>query len=231
MNHKKVYDFIIQKAKNENRKKLSKNDINYIYYERHHIIPKCLGGTNTEENLVLLSGREHYVCHKLLTYIYSNNRGIILAFIRMLYSKNFEKIFSSKDYEFAKEMLSKQMTGKKLTESHKKNIGKGVKGKLKGIPKTIDAKIKMKISRIKFLKNYGNPLLGRKRPEFGKNQKGEKNPMFGKHLSINARKKIGEFQKGKPKNFTKIKCNYCGIETNPGNYIRWHNENCKKKSA
>ena len=36
------------------------------YKERHHITPKCLGGTNDEENLIDLYAREHYIAHKLL---------------------------------------------------------------------------------------------------------------------------------------------------------------------
>ena len=74
MNYEKIYNQIIEKAKLENR---IKND--NIYYERHHIIPKCLGGTNKKENLVLLTGKEHYMCHKLLTYIYPNNAKLVFA--------------------------------------------------------------------------------------------------------------------------------------------------------
>jgi hypothetical protein len=37
------------------------------YSERHHIIPKSLGGTNHTTNLVALTAREHYLCHLLLT--------------------------------------------------------------------------------------------------------------------------------------------------------------------
>lgn len=37
------------------------------YYEEHHIIPKKLGGVNTKDNLVLLSAREHFLVHWLLT--------------------------------------------------------------------------------------------------------------------------------------------------------------------
>ena len=39
------------------------------YTESHHIIPKSLGGTNQVENLVNLTAKEHYVCHRLLTKI------------------------------------------------------------------------------------------------------------------------------------------------------------------
>ena len=37
------------------------------YVERHHIIPKSLGGSNDDSNLVKLTAREHYICHLLLT--------------------------------------------------------------------------------------------------------------------------------------------------------------------
>ena len=30
------------------------------YYEKHHIIPKSLGGSNSADNLVNLSAREHF---------------------------------------------------------------------------------------------------------------------------------------------------------------------------
>ena len=36
------------------------------YTEKHHIIPKSLGGSNGKDNLVVLTGREHYICHYLL---------------------------------------------------------------------------------------------------------------------------------------------------------------------
>ena len=59
MNYKKVYDNIIERAKN---RKIDNN----IYSEKHHIIPVSLGGLNTKENLVRLYPREHYIAHLLL---------------------------------------------------------------------------------------------------------------------------------------------------------------------
>jgi len=38
-----------------------------ILYEKHHIIPRSLGGSNENKNLVNLSLREHFICHLLLT--------------------------------------------------------------------------------------------------------------------------------------------------------------------
>jgi len=37
-----------------------------VYFEKHHIIPKSLGGNNKKTNIVKLTPREHFVCHLLL---------------------------------------------------------------------------------------------------------------------------------------------------------------------
>ena len=46
------------------------NPILNQYTEIHHIIPKCLGGSNYSSNLVKLTAREHYICHLLLTSVF-----------------------------------------------------------------------------------------------------------------------------------------------------------------
>lgn len=38
----------------------------FSYTEKHHVIPKCLGGTNDKSNIAVLTAREHFVCHLLL---------------------------------------------------------------------------------------------------------------------------------------------------------------------
>lgn len=38
-----------------------------IYKESHHVIPKCMGGSDRLENRVDLTAREHALCHWLLT--------------------------------------------------------------------------------------------------------------------------------------------------------------------
>jgi hypothetical protein len=44
-----------------------------IYTENHHIIPKSLGGDNSKDNLVKLTAREHYICHRLLVKMTTGN--------------------------------------------------------------------------------------------------------------------------------------------------------------
>lgn len=59
--YERWYYSIINKAQSQLRSKNGE-----VYYEIHHIIPKSLGGLDSEENLVLLTGREHFICHWLL---------------------------------------------------------------------------------------------------------------------------------------------------------------------
>lgn len=68
MNYLKHYELLINRAKN--RIKLSG------YIENHHIIPKCLGGTDDAENICELSAEEHYVAHQLLAKMNPHNVGL-----------------------------------------------------------------------------------------------------------------------------------------------------------
>lgn len=53
------------------------------YVERHHILPRCLGGTDDKSNIVELTPEEHYVAHQLLVKIHPNHYGLIWAAIQM----------------------------------------------------------------------------------------------------------------------------------------------------
>jgi len=90
------YDILITRA--QNRKPPSE------YCELHHIIPKCLGGENTKENLVLLTAREHYIAHLLLSKIFPNHLGIITAILVM--SSRLSEFSNSKNRTFS--ILRKQ---------------------------------------------------------------------------------------------------------------------------
>jgi len=126
MNHKKIYEKIIEKAKSENRQKLARNNKNYIYYENHHIIPVCLNGSDDRENLVLLMPKEHYICHKLLTYIYKGNLKIAQAFFLMIFWKKTKVKLSLRDYAYAKELIS-TIPRLEVSEETKKKIRKMLK--------------------------------------------------------------------------------------------------------
>ena len=98
MDYNKIYNQLIQRAISENRSKH-----NGIYYEKHHIIPKCLGGDDKKSNLVLLTAREHFIAHWILTKIYPDNYKIIYAFNSFcLTSRNYRQV--SNNYKYAKEL-------------------------------------------------------------------------------------------------------------------------------
>lgn len=73
MNYLKIYNDIINKAK---MRIISSDN----YYEIHHITPKSLLGSDEKENLVKLTFKEHYVCHRLLVKIYPQEHKLHYAF-------------------------------------------------------------------------------------------------------------------------------------------------------
>lgn len=61
MNYSRIYE------------ELCGGDMDGDYLEKHHIIPRCMGGTDDKNNIVLLTGRAHYIAHLLLIKMYPNN--------------------------------------------------------------------------------------------------------------------------------------------------------------
>ena len=76
------------------------------YTEKHHIVPRCMGGTDDQHNLIKLLPREHYIAHMILALAYPDNFKITSAFVQMAH-KNTKKtmgqilsdrVYSSKIY-------------------------------------------------------------------------------------------------------------------------------------
>jgi hypothetical protein len=149
------------------------------YIERHHIIPKSLGGSNSRDNLVNLTAREHFICHVLLTKMTNGQayRKMIHAAIGMRRSRSYQhryvnsKLYESIKKEFAllssvrntgkkmsietKTKMSLASKGKKKSKEHASNISAGLKGKLKG-PMSEEQKLR----RSTKLKGKASPNLG-----------------------------------------------------------------------
>ena len=118
----------------DTRKKLTSFG-NLQYWEKHHIIPRCIGGSDKKENLVWLTAREHYIAHWLLTKI-SNNRDFAKGFRLMGITKKVQRKLTSRQFERArivysthseetKRKISAAHKGRKFSEAHKMNIAKG----------------------------------------------------------------------------------------------------------
>lgn len=70
MNYKNHYEKLITRARDR---------IIEGYLENHHILPKCMGGTNDKINLVKLTAREHFIAHVLLVKIHPKAYKLIFA--------------------------------------------------------------------------------------------------------------------------------------------------------
>ena len=100
MNYQKIYDNIIERAKTR---------VLEGYKERHHIVPKCMGGSDDVENLVELTAREHFICHKLLVEMYPSNSSLNWAAWMMATTKDSmerEYKVSAREYQRLRENLT-----------------------------------------------------------------------------------------------------------------------------
>lgn len=196
-----------------------------IYTEKHHIIPKSCGGSNMKENLVRLTAREHFVCHlllpKMLTGSYRNK--MVHALWRMCNSLKADYKITARTYNLSKEQQAWVMS----TVGHNGQFKIGRPAWNRGVPRTNE--VKDAISRA----NSGMKT-GRTASTFTKEWK-EKISISkkGKHTwnkgvthSIDTKQLMSE----KAKNREKKTCPYCNIETSPGNYTRWHGDNCRAKT-
>ena len=109
MDYNKLYYNFMNSRKSMNRRKRDG-----VYYEKHHIIPMCLSGSNHKDNLVLLTAKEHFIAHRILYKIYPEDKNIALAFWGMCNQKNKKikrYIPSSRSYEEARLAFLKNNTG------------------------------------------------------------------------------------------------------------------------
>ena len=149
MNYKKIYNQLIERGKTR---------ILEGYKEKHHIRPKCIGGTNTKNNLVELTAREHFIAHWLLTLIYPGNEKLLNAFWFMCNGANKAKGYkvSSRVYEFYKIEIQKIKSGKpKSKESiRKRTLTRLKKGNYKRSKESVIKGIETR--RAKGSYNYGS---------------------------------------------------------------------------
>jgi len=201
--YEKWYNSIISKGANA---KLPGN-------ERHHILPKSLGGSDDASNLIYITAREHFICHWLLIKIYATGEEHwkMLNALRMMRAENpnqkrYKTKITSRVYARLKEEYSKlqsqrvsginnPMHGDKFYRSlaGKKRQSTAVSGDNNGSKQPI-AREKIALSK-----------LGKKRKPFTEEWKmklsaaasGKNNSRYGKPVSEETRKKIGERMRGR----------------------------------
>lgn len=244
----KLYFSIVEKALLEKRKKFHKAHPSYVYYESHHILPqaiypefKCF--KENDWNKVLLTAKEHFIVHMLLSkcFDYTNNMKMKYPIRRM--SKNNEynaRIYSllKLNFKHSEEVLSK-MRGQKRTEETKRNISSALKGKTfteehknniaiakrntsEDTRKKMSISGKTKIFTEEHRKNLSIATKGLSRDEKFKEKISKR--FLGVPKSPEQREKISLASKMLPKKV----CPHCGKEASPSNAKRWHFDNCKE---
>lgn len=78
--------------------------------EVHHIIPKALGGSNSQENLVKVSPKAHFILHRLLVkMVHNESHKIAMNYaLFMMMNRNICH-YSSRIYEITRNQVSESM--------------------------------------------------------------------------------------------------------------------------
>jgi len=149
----KCYYSIINRAKS---RELSKD----IYIEKHHIIPRSLGGSNDQTNLVKLTAKEHRLAHILLprmTIDPAHTKSVWYALWMMLRTKNTNqqrKISKGSAFNLAKIEVAKNSSqlhkGKTVSVETREKISKSSLGResaFKGHTHSAESKQKLSAAR------------------------------------------------------------------------------------
>lgn len=218
MNYQKIYNNLMKK-----RQTVLLED---QYTESHHIIPKCLGGSNDKSNLVNLTPEEHFLAHQLLVKIYPEHKGLKYALYLMTISpsgkRNNNKLYGwiKRDYQ-SNRAKSSGFTGR----SHKpETIAKMKEARAKQV---FTEETKQKISSTK---------TGVKMTQEAKDSMNEKRRNHPTWLDSHRNKSVSEEAKAKisaannGRIFPERTCPYCLKNGAGPNMTRYHFDNCKFKN-
>lgn len=166
------------------------------YTERHHILPKSLGGDDSKENIVRLTARDHFFAHMLLAKIHGGPMNIALWRMSQPKSQGRKErgVITSRQFSTIRNNFAKEISGRLKGKKRPDYIGEKISKKLKG-----------RIFTEEWKRNMSRARIGKKMPEFTEEWRrnmalakiGEKNPMFGKPTSAAQKKASREASLGK----------------------------------
>ena len=178
------------------------------YVEKHHILPRCLGGLDNKENLVDLYPEEHYLAHLLLCKIHPRNQKLLYAAMNMTTGsminngKRSNKVYGWLRRQYAESMsgdnnparrnpnlqkdAAKKRVGQKRTEETKARMSAAQKGRLL----TEDHKVKLSIAA-----TNRPPISDETRQKL--KQRPPNKGMLGRTMSAETKSKMSASQQGK----------------------------------
>lgn len=160
------------------------------YHERHHILPRCMSGTNDKENLIDLFAREHFEAHRLLALENPENDHLVYAWWMMAHIDDRE--VTSEEYEEARSKFAEIASLRIKGENHP-NYGKPAWNR--GVPAWNKGKHWSEETRKKMSEAKRGKYDGENNPMYG-----VPSPNKGKHTSVKTRKKMSESAKARYEN-------------------------------
>ena len=214
MNYEKIYNQIITWAKTR---------VLDGYKEKHHIIPRCMGGTDDISNLVELTAREHFVCHWLLTKMVTGvlKQKMAYACKMMMHSAGrgqFRYKISSHIYENLKINLNDILKNRVFNTEWRQKLSNSAK------IRCLNESQEIKDKRAKQLAKLGRSKKGIKKPHMS----GANNPNFAP--GVNKKREQQYMLKYGVLNPSLVPytCKNCGKSGRGlAGYARWHGDNCR----
>ena len=113
MNYERVYrEFIADR--------LGKQPKRPQYFEKHHIIPRSLGGPDTPENIIRLTPEDHFFAHLLLAKTHGGKMWAPVAFMLGGSRKDYRPTVSRKAHGWAARSMAKAMSGESAYQFDRK---------------------------------------------------------------------------------------------------------------
>lgn len=204
--------------------------------ERHHIVPKSflneLGQKDDLSNLVALTSKEHFVCHQLLTKMFTGGlkRKMCYAMHRLCFARTGEKL-SSRKYDYFMRQHASNITGEgnpMFRRKHSAETRAIIASKALGRTASIATKLKMSEkhsaeNNAMFGRNHSDSSRIKMRVSHAGKHGGENNAFFGKKHNDVTKKIIADSRR----NAVKLTCVHCGKKADSANFTRWHGEKCK----
>lgn len=200
-----------------------------VYTEQHHIIPKSLGGLAHQANLAILTGREHFVCHWLLTKMTSDEakRKMSYACKRMMTAgkKQDRYIITGRRYELIKRRISENLKGREFTPEWREKLKAAARRRCEAMPK------EERQRRGELLAALNKSRKGIKKPKqsgkanyfYGKQLTGELNGFYGKKHSPET---IEKLRLARQANKVPMSCAFCRKQVSSLNVLARHHQQC-----
>lgn len=190
MDYQRHYDSLISRAR-------MREHIGYM--EKHHIVPRCLGGGDEPGNIARLTPEEHHVAHQLLLKLHPGDEKLVFAAWAMSRGRPGNKRYGWLRRKYA-EKIGDYWRGRKrreFSDEHKAKISQG--------------------------------QTGRKRGEHSELHKARLSAAHkGKVLTDEHKQKLSAAKLGKKRdNYPLSTCPHCGVTGGGGSMRRWHFDNCR----